>query len=167
MSAVMRPVAGLEPMGEADLADVMAIEQAIYAFPWTIGNFRDSMRAGYRCLVYRTGRSPRSAHSCAGGMDGCMAGYAVMLVAAGEAHLLNLSVALACQRRGHGSLMLKQLIGLARDCGAERLFLEVRPSNDAGRNLYARHGFTQAGVRRNYYPAAEGREDALVLSLLL
>jgi ribosomal-protein-alanine N-acetyltransferase len=153
MSAVMRPVIRFEAMSDADLAEVVAIEQSIYAFPWTIGNFRDSVRAGYSCQVLR--------------VDGHMAGYAVLLVGAGEAHLLNLSVAVPYQRNGHGSLMLRQLIQLARGYGCELLFLEVRPSNEAGRRLYAHYGFTQAGVRRKYYPAAEGREDALVLSLPL
>ncbi len=167
MSAVMRPLASFEPMTEADLAQVMAIEQAIYAFPWTIGNFRDSLRAGYSCLVHRVDDHPDSYPAPGGGRAARMAGYAVMLVAAGEAHLLNLSVAKAYQRRGHGSLILSRLIRLSRDHGAQRLFLEVRPSNQAGRKLYARHGFAEAGVRRNYYPSPEGREDALVLSLPL
>ncbi|MBI2320183.1 MAG: ribosomal protein S18-alanine N-acetyltransferase [Betaproteobacteria bacterium] len=151
MSAVVKPLPSLEPMTEDDLGEVLAIEKSIYEFPWTLGNFVDSLCAGYRCLVYR-------------GETGLI-GYAVMIVGAGEAHLLNLSVAAGEQRRGHGARMLQQLIGVARDGGARLLFLEVRPSNAAGRLLYAKHGFRQIAVRRGYYPARDGREDALLLAI--
>ncbi|MGB5080978.1 MAG: ribosomal protein S18-alanine N-acetyltransferase [Burkholderiales bacterium] len=151
MSAVLRPEFRFEPMAEGDLRRVLEIEASIYAFPWTLGNFRDSLRAGYGCWVYRDGRE--------------LIGYAVLVLAAGEAHLLNLSVAAHAQGRGHGGRLLGNVIGLARDRGAKLLFLEVRPSNDAGRRLYAAHGFRRVGVRRAYYPAHRGREDALVLSL--
>lgn len=151
MSAVVKPLPSLEPMSEDDLDEVLAIEKSIYEFPWTMGNFADSLCAGYQCLVYR-------------GETGLI-GYAVMMVGAGEAHLLNLSVAAGEQRRGHGTRMLQQLAGLARDDGARLLFLEVRPSNAAGRLLYAKHGFRQIGVRRGYYPARDGREDALLLAI--
>jgi len=153
MSAVLRPVPRFEPMASADLRSVLEIEQRIYAFPWTPGNFRDSLRAGYSCWVYRWGEA--------------LIGYAVLLIAAGEAHLLNLSVAPDAQNRGHGRRLLDHVVGVARAEGARNLFLEVRPSNAAGRRLYAASGFRQVGVRRGYYPAPGGREDALVLSLTL
>jgi len=140
-------------MAETDLAAVLDIEQAIYAFPWTPGNFRDSIRAGYSCWVCRDGRE--------------LIGYAVLMLAAGEAHLLNLSVAAHRQRQGHGRHLLDQLIEVARKHGAKLLFLEVRPSNEAARHLYTGYGFHQAGMRRDYYPAHGGREDALVLALNL
>ena len=138
-------------MGESDLEPVIEIEQRIYAFPWTLGNFRDSLRAGYSCWV------------CHGG-EGLM-GYAVLMLAAGEAHLLNLTIDSPFQRQGHGSRLLRHLVSTARDYGAQVLFLEVRPSNAAGLELYARHGFRRIGVRRDYYPAQGGRENALVLAL--
>jgi ribosomal-protein-alanine N-acetyltransferase len=94
-------------------------------------------------------------------------GYAVMMLGADEAHLLNLSVAAPYQRAGLGRRLLEHLIDVARGHGAHTLFLEVRPSNVAGRRLYARRGFAQVGRRKDYYPAAVGREDALILSLAL
>jgi ribosomal-protein-alanine N-acetyltransferase len=153
MSAVLRPEFRLEPMTERDLDSVLRIESSVYAFPWTLGNFRDSLRAGYGCWVYHNTRE--------------LIGYAVIVLAAGEAHLLNLSVAAHAQSRGHGSKLLRGVIELVREGGAKTLFLEVRPSNEAGRRLYTAHNFRQVGVRRAYYPAPRGREDALVLSLAL
>jgi ribosomal-protein-alanine N-acetyltransferase len=151
MSAVLRPGAEFGPMREADLRAVLEIEESIYEFPWTLGNFRDSLRAGYACWVVRE--------------SGCVIGYAVLMHAAGEAHLLNLSVAAGAQRRGHGRKLLHDIVQVARKHKAKILFLEVRPTNHAGQRLYSGYGFRQIGVRRGYYPARKGREDALVLAL--
>ena len=157
MSAVLKPASGsathFSPMVETDLERVIAIERQIYEFPWTRGNFRDSLRAGYSCWAARA--------------EGELIGYAVMMLAAGEAHLLNLSVAAGRQQRGHGRALLAHLIAVARGHGARMLFLEVRPSNAAGKRLYVGFGFEQIGVRRGYYPAHAGREDALVVALNL
>jgi ribosomal-protein-alanine N-acetyltransferase len=153
MSAVIKPAIDLRPMAEADLPAVMAIENAIYAFPWTQGNFRDSLAAGCRCWIYAR--------------NGEMIGYAVVMLAVDEAHLLNLSIAAACQKQGYGSLMLRRLCEVARWDGARRIFLEVRTSNVAGIRLYEHHGFQRVGLRREYYPAQVGREDALILGLPL
>ena len=151
MSAVLRPAPKFEPMSEADLRRVLEIEETLYEFPWTPGNFRDSLRAGYCCWVVRDGRR--------------LIGYAVLMLAAGEAHLLNLSVAAPAQRRGHGRSLLEHVVGIAREHEAKVLFLEVRPTNEVGQRLYAGYGFKQVGVRRGYYPAHRGREDAIVLAL--
>ena len=153
MSAVLKPAFELRNMAEADLPAVMAIENAIYVFPWTQGNFADSIAAGYGCWVYL--------------LDGELIGYAVVMLAAGEAHLLNLSIAAASQRQGYGGELLQRICELAREHGAQLLLLEVRPSNSAGLRLYKRHGFRPVGLRREYYPAPTGREDALILSLPL
>lgn len=153
MSAVLVPQLRIQPLAESDLEAVLEIERDIYEFPWTLGNFRDSMRAGYSCWGLHEDRR--------------LIGYAVLMLAAGEGHLLNLSVAAAMQRRGHGARMLGHLVRVARDYGARVLFLEVRPSNAAAQRLYAAQGFHQIGVRRGYYPARDGREDAIVLSLPL
>jgi [ribosomal protein S18]-alanine N-acetyltransferase len=157
LSAVLkgnRPdLPSLAPMREQDLDEVMAIESAIYTHPWTRGNFADSLRAGYECRVLRLGEE--------------LLGYFVLMIAAGEAHLLNLSIAAAHQRSGHGSGLLGEAMGLARSQGARSLFLEVRPSNSAAQALYTRFGFRKIAVRRGYYPAHAGREDALVLNLPL
>ena len=101
------------------------------------------------------------------GRSATLIGYFVVMAGAGEAHLLNLSVAAEWQRRGHGSLLLRHAAALASSLGADSLFLEVRPSNHAAQALYKRFGFSKAGVRRDYYPAQGGREDALVLTLPL
>lgn len=153
MSAVLKPTPLLAPMREQDLAEVMAIESALYTHPWTRGNFADSLRAGYECRSYR--------------VQGELIGYFVLLAAAGEAHLLNLSIAETQQRRGYGTALLNEATALARKLGAKELFLEVRPSNRGAQELYYRYGFRKIAVRRDYYPARHGREDALVLSLAL
>ena len=153
MSAVLKTVPVLAAMREQDLVEVMAIEDAIYSHPWTRGNFADSLVAGYECRTWRLGAD--------------LVGYFVLMVAAGEAHLLNLSIAPAWQRKGHGSLLLREAAGIARTRGARGIFLEVRPSNAGAQALYTRFGFRRIAVRRGYYPAHSGREDALVLTLAL
>jgi len=153
MSAVLKSVPLLAAMREQDLAEVMAIEDAIYTHPWTRGNFADSLVAGYECRTWR--------------LDGELLGYFVLMVAAGEAHLLNLSIAPAHQRRGHGTTLLREATVIARARGARAIFLEVRPSNAGAQALYTRFGFRKVAVRRGYYPAQVGREDALVLTLPL
>ena len=153
MSAVLREVPGFEPMREEELPAVLEIENAIYEHPWTRGNFADSLRAGYECWTYR--------------IDARLLGYFVLIVAAGEAHLLNLSVAAESQRRGHGGALLTESIRIARQSGARNVYLEVRPSNRAAQALYARFGFRHIALRRGYYPAGTQREDALVFALPL
>ena len=147
----------LEPryrrMTAADLDAIVAIENAIYPHPWTRGNFADSLAAGYHCWVVERG--------------GEMAGYTVASSAAGEAHLLNLSVAAPWQRRGLGREILRFVVKLARDYGARRMLLEVRPSNQAAIALYVASGFAEIGRRRGYYPDGDAREDAIVLQLEL
>jgi ribosomal-protein-alanine N-acetyltransferase len=96
-----------------------------------------------------------------------MAGYSVVMIAAGDAHLLNLSVASPWQRRGIGREVLNFVRELARESGAARILLEVRPSNGAARSLYSAAGFAEIATRRGYYPADENREDAIVLELAL
>ena len=153
MSAVLKDVPFLEPMTERDLDEVILIENAIYTHPWTRGNFADSLQAGYECHTWRLGR--------------VLIGYFVVMAAAGEAHLLNLSIAGSQQRSGHGSTLLREASAVARRRGARNLFLEVRPSNHPAQALYRRFGFRKVAVRRGYYPAHAGREDALVLTLPL
>ena len=140
-------------MVASDLDAIAAIEQAEYTHPWTRGNFSDSLEAGYHCWVVERG--------------GVLAGYTVVMVAAGEAHLLNLTVAAPWQRKGLGRALLAFMLKLARDYGGQKIFLEVRASNAGARSLYASAGFTEVTVRRDYYPAGPGREDAVVLGLML
>ena len=153
MSAQLELIPRYRHMTGADLDAVVAIEETIYPHPWTRGNFSDSLAAGYHCWIAECG--------------GEMAGYTVVAIAAGEAHLLNLSVARPWQRRGIGREMLSFVLRLARESGAARILLEVRPSNSAARSLYAAAGFAEIATRRGYYPADKGREDAIVLELEL
>lgn len=153
MSAVLKTQLRYRRMTAADLDAVIATESSIYPHPWTRGNFADSIAAGYHCWIVE----------CGGGM----AGYCVVAVAAGEAHLLNLSVAGPWQRQGIGREILGFVLKLARDYGATKVILEVRPSNAAALALYAAGGFSEIGLRRGYYPAGDAREDAIVLELAL
>lgn len=149
MSAQLNSLPVPRPMACADLEAVEAIEREVYTHPWTRGNFTDSLAAGYHCRVLE--------------QSGVIVAYAVTMIAAGEAHLLNLSVAAAMQRRGIGGGLLRHMIGLAREQSAQVMYLEVRLSNLAAQNLYARHGFAEIGRRRGYYPAHDGREDAVTM----
>jgi len=153
MSALLDDLPRYRRMTADDLDFVMATENEIYPHPWTRGNFSDSLAAGYYCWIMEHG--------------GEIIGYSVVMMAAGEAHLLNLSIAAGWQRRGLGRAMLEFLLKLARDCGVHKIYLEVRLSNVAGRGLYADAGFSEIATRRDYYPAAQGREDAVVMELML
>ena len=153
MSALAAALPGfvVRPMRPTDLDAVMAIETLIYPFPWTRGNFADSIAVGHDTWLFE---------EAAGGV----AGYAVVMWLPDEVHLLNISVAPQRQRRGLGRAMLDWLCADAQARGALSMLLEVRPSNGPARALYASTGFVQLGVRRGYYPADLGtREDALVL----
>ena len=140
-------------MAERDLDMVMRIELDMYPFPWTRRIFEDCLRVGYRCHV--------------GEVDGECAGYGVMSTGAGEAHILNLCVARTYQRRGLGREMLRHLINEADMLEVSDVFLEVRPSNTGAITLYQDMGFNQVGLRKDYYPTADGREDAIIFALSL
>lgn len=143
----------LAPMLVSDLDAVVDIERNAYVFPWTRGNFIDSLAAGYDARVLRDA-------------GGAMLGYWITMAGVQEMHLLNITVAPRHQGRGYARFMLDRLIRHAADRGDEQLWLEVRPSNQRARVLYERYGFKQVGLRKGYYPASMGRrEDALVMSL--
>jgi len=155
MSAVRRDAAErIAPMSPQDLTDVLAVEQVAYEFPWTHGNFIDSLRAGHSAWTMRD-------------TSGRLIAYAVVMVALDEAHLLNLTVAPDCQRFGFGWRMLEAMAENARSYGARTMLLEVRPSNPAAQKMYERYGFMHIGTRRGYYPARDGREDAIVMRVTL
>lgn len=139
----------LQPMQPDDIDWVAECESEICLFPWSHKNFSDALCAGYSCWLLR----------CAE----LRAGYAILMMVADEAHLLNLGVGACLQGRGLGKTLLNQLFDVARDQGAVQMFLEVRPSNEIALNLYRRAGFVQIGRRKGYYPARQGREDALVM----
>lgn len=141
----------LRRMTDSDLDAVMAIENVIYTHPWTRGNFADSLAA--------------QSHGYVMTWHGVIVGYAVLMTGAGEAHLLNLSIAAAWQRRGLGRTLLGYVVDKARDLKVQKIFLEVRVSNAAARALYAKSNFREFGLRRGYYPAYAEREDAVVLEM--
>ena len=143
------------PMTVADLDAVMAIEVSAYGHPWTHGNFVDSLAAGYLACIARSE------------LARCV-GYYVAMPAVDEMHLLNLTVAPALQRCGHGRHLLQVLCGQCQARGLSRMLLEVRQSNTVARRLYARFGFDDIGLRPGYYPGAAGRrEDAVVMRLTM
>ena len=148
------PALQLQPLSSHDLASVMVIENQAYAFPWTSGNFRDALAAGYTALKLVD--------------QGAMVGYCIYMRVLDEAHLLNFTIAPLRQRRGLGQAFLERLLARVADEGAASMLLEVRPSNDAGIRLYARNGFAEIGRRKGYYPAEKGsREDALLMQRAL
>jgi ribosomal-protein-alanine N-acetyltransferase len=136
-----------------DLDRIMEIEPRIYSHPWSRGNFADSLHAGYSCWIYES--------------EGEVVGYAVMMSVLDEAHLLNISIAQDCQGRGMGRALLEHVIDIARRHGAQMMFLEVRPSNKNAIALYESIGFNEFSVRKGYYPAHNGREDAILMGLAL
>ena len=137
-------------MTEPDLDAVAAAERRIHLFPWTRGNFADSLAAGHGAWLALE--------------DGEMTGYAVVMPAPDEVHLLNISVLPELQRHGRGAALLIRLFDLARMQGLRRMLLEVRSGNAVAQVFYRRHGFVEIGRRRDYYPAHEGREDAIVMA---
>ena len=153
MAAVLSPRVGVRAMRRGDLDAVAEIESASYPFPWTRGIFQDCLRVGYRCHVLEA--------------DGRLAGYGIVSHALDEAHLLNLCIHPEQRRNGLARLLLEHVVREARVGAANRLFLEVRPSNEAAVDLYKSSGFRTIGRRPGYYPADEGREDAMVMVLHL
>jgi [ribosomal protein S18]-alanine N-acetyltransferase len=147
------PEVVIRPMRAGDVADVVAIERAAYQFPWSEGIFRDCLRVGYVCRVMTVSRRVMA--------------YGVMSLGAGEAHILNLCVGEAFRCRGVGKRLLGSLVERAQLAGMSEAFLEVRPSNTAAIRLYLSLGFEQVGMRRGYYQAPGGREDAAVLKRAL
>lgn len=153
MSAILADQSRLRPLTPEDLGAIMEIERRAYRFPWTAGIFRDCLRVGYCCWCYECNNR--------------IEGYGVMSVAAGESHILNLTVRPESQRQGIGAKLMRHFLQLARRHNADIVMLEVRPSNTPAVRLYEKMGFNEVGVRRNYYPADQGREDALLLALSL
>lgn len=152
MSAVVKSrMPDCRPMVEDDLPEVLTIERSVYEFPWSQTIFVDCLRVGYCCWVLQDRNGP-------------IVGYGVMSVAAGECHILNLCIGEQVQGNGYGSMLLELLLDVAVRHKADVAFLEVRPSNAIARYLYEKAGFNEVGMRRNYYPARDGREDAIIMA---
>ncbi|HYS15161.1 MAG TPA: ribosomal protein S18-alanine N-acetyltransferase [Burkholderiaceae bacterium] len=155
MNAVVRPAQErFEPIVASDLDALALVENEIYPFPWTRGNFQDALSAGYSAWMLTGGRREIIA-------------YSIVMIAIDEAHLLNLSVARGYQRCGYGWRTLEWMAQRAREYGARSMLLEVRPTNQDALRLYASYGFARIGMRRGYYPAHGGREDAIVMRIAL
>ena len=153
MSALPQLQPRFRPMQQTDLDAIMRIEPTIYSHPWTRGNFKDSLDSGYSAWVME--------------QAGELQGYALDMLVMDEAHLLNISVAKPWQGQGLGRMLLAHMIDVSRQHQAANLFLEVRASNRNAIALYEAMGFCEMGIRRNYYPAHQGREDAVLMGLAL
>jgi ribosomal-protein-alanine N-acetyltransferase len=153
MSAQLKEMPEIRQMLVTDLDEVIVIEKEVFLFPWTRGNFGDSISSGYHCYVLELG--------------GHIFGYGVMTIGLDEAHLLTLSVTAGWQQEGWGEKLLQHFICLAKEHHARSVFLEVRKSNLGAARLYERIGFTRIATRSGYYPAMGGREDAIVMELTL
>ncbi len=153
MSAVWQACPHYREMTEADLEHVLAIERAGHRYPWSEQIFRDCLRVGYLCRVWE--------------MEEAIRVYGIMSVAVGEAHVFNVCVHPGHRRQGWGRRMMLALLDDARRRGAHTAFLEVRPSNEGAVRLYRELGFNEVGLRPDYYPAPQGREDALVMARVL
>lgn len=143
----------LRPMSYTDLRQIIDIETRVYKYPWTKGIFRDCLRVGYSCWVAKE--------------DSSLIGYGIVMLAAGEAHILNLCVKPGYQGKGLGRKMLHHLMDQARSINTDMVLLEVRRSNQLATDLYLSEGFHELGVRKAYYPSEEGREDAIILAKYL
>src|SRR5690606_7748366 len=153
MKARPDDAARMRPMRQAHIEAVMAIEPRADTLPWAAGIFLARPRAGHHCWVLESGQG--------------IIGYGVLSAAAGEALILNVCVAPELQGQGQGRRLLRRLVDLARWHHAHQVFLEVRPSNPKAIALYHSEGFNEIGRRPNYYPAAKGREDAIVMAMAL
>jgi [ribosomal protein S18]-alanine N-acetyltransferase len=164
MSALLQPRTPLptrrRAMKVADVDAVAAIEATAYSFPWTRGNFVDSLVAGYHAEVLLS-----QAPSASALLPPQTLGYFVAMTGVDELHLLNITIAPAWQGLGHGTALLDAVRVLAQRLGLGSLWLEVRQGNTRAQTLYQRYGFAQVGLRKNYYPAPGSREDAVVMSL--
>lgn len=154
MSAVLSEhLPALRTMTESDLPAVVEIESKVCEFPWTEGIFRDCLRVGYFCVVYEN-------------TEGVI-GYGIMSIGTGECHLLNLSIHPHYQRCGLGRNLIARLLAFGRRHKARMAFLEVRRSNEDAHRLYTGMGFCEIGIHKDYYPARNGKEHAVVLAKML
>ena len=153
MSAVLKTKYQFRPMQLDDLDAIMVIESQIYPYPWTIGNFSDSLNSGYSAWILMHNEE--------------IIGYSFMMMVLDEAHLLNLSIARTYQKQGLGRTLLEHMVDIAKNNQMANMFLEVRQSNISAIALYENMGFNEMAIRRNYYPATNGREDAILMGLAL
>ena len=138
---------------ESNLSAIELIENEAQAYPWTRGNFLDSIKSSHTCLMMKLNEE--------------IVGFTVMMFVLDECHLLNISIKKSMQKKGYGSHFLKEVIRRARLAHLKTIYLEVRISNHAAINLYDKHGFNEMSIRKDYYRAKEGREDAVLMGLVI
>ncbi len=143
----------LRTMTYADLPGVIAVEKRAYPHPWTQGIFRDCLRIGYNAWVVT--------------LDDAVIGYGIVMLSPGEAHILNICIDPEYQKKGLGRYLLRHLVNKSNNTDVDMILLEVRRSNEAAQQLYLSEGFHELGVRKAYYPAKGGREDAIILAKYL
>jgi ribosomal-protein-alanine N-acetyltransferase len=147
----------LLPMALKDLDEVMAIEEQSHVSPWTIGNFTDSLHAGYWAYSLRQLAQDDEAADP-------LLGYCVLMPVVDELQLLNITIAPSFRRRGLARKILRVIEDAAQSKSLKDIFLEVRLSNQPAISLYQALAYQEVGRRKDYYPAANGqREDALLM----
>lgn len=149
----LQSIGNIRPMLPEDLDQVVAIEREVFLFPWSRMNFSDSLTAKYFCRVLAQEKT--------------LFGYGVMMCEFDEAHILTVGIAGKWQKKGWGQKLLSHLIQHANQQHLHAMILDVRESNTGAANLYKQIGFLPIGKRKGYYPAMCGREDAIVMKLIL
>ncbi len=138
---------------ENDLSAIELIENEVHAYPWTRGNFLDSLKSSHTCLMMKVNDE--------------IIGFSVIMFVLDECHLLNISIKKSMQKQGYGSHLLNEVIRRANLAYSKTIYLEVRVSNQAAIHLYDKHGFNEMSIRKDYYRAKEGREDAVLMGLVI
>lgn len=153
MNEELSALVEIRTMNYSDLKQVIAVEKKAYPHPWTLGIFRDCLRIGYNAWVMTLDRE--------------VIGYGIVMLSSGEAHILNICINPDYQKKGLGRYLLRHLIKKSNQTDIDMVLLEVRRSNAYAHKLYQSEGFHELGVRKAYYPAVDGREDAIILAKYL
>lgn len=153
MNEELSALVEIRTMNYSDLKQVIAVEKKAYPHPWTLGIFRDCLRIGYNAWVMTLDRE--------------VIGYGIVMLSSGEAHILNICINPDYQKKGLGRYLLRHLIKKSNQTDIDMVLLEVRRSNANAHKLYQSEGFHELGVRKAYYPAVDGREDAIILAKYL
>ncbi|MCK4834738.1 MAG: ribosomal protein S18-alanine N-acetyltransferase [Gammaproteobacteria bacterium] len=149
----MSAMVDIRTMNYSDLKQVIAVEKKAYPHPWTLGIFRDCLRVGHNAWVVT--------------LDNEIIGYAVVMLSPGEAHILNICIDPDYQAKGLGRYLLRYVVKRTDRTDVDMVLLEVRRSNTNALLLYQSEGFHELGIRKAYYPADDGREDAIILAKYL
>ena len=137
-------------MEEKHIKDILCIENNSYGYPWSEKIFNDCLKNNYLCRVLV--------------LDNVLIGFLISSIIQDECHIMNLCVDAKYRGSGYGRLILNKLHDEIATISCKTVFLECRPSNISAMNLYESEGYNEIGVRRNYYPAPNGYEDAVMLA---